>query len=84
MKYIELEVRTALIVHGYDADQKEIVEEVNETDYVKKLISLDRLQSVSEQYVLVTSSHGRVMYWEYNCSMDQLKKTLSDNGLLVQ
>lgn len=69
MKFIELEVRTAFIVHGFDESNKEIVENVNEDKFVNKLISIERIQSITEEYVLVTSSHTRVMYWEYNCSM---------------
>lgn len=83
MKFIELEVKTAFIVHGYDEDNKEIIENVSDEAFVKKLISIDRIQSISEEYVLVTSSHTRVMYWEYNCSMDELIKKLNTAELLI-
>jgi hypothetical protein len=52
MKYIELQVRTAIVVHGYDSDNKEIEELVSEPDYVRKVISIDRILSISEQYVM--------------------------------
>ncbi|WP_211093331.1 hypothetical protein [Flammeovirga agarivorans] len=81
--YIDLEVKTALIVHGFDENNQEIVERVQETDYVRKLISIDRIQSISKQYLLVTSSHGRMMYWEYNCSIDELKQLLHRNSLMI-
>ncbi len=74
MPFIELHVRTARIVHGFDDAHQEIVEEVNETEFVRKLLALERIQSVSEQYLLVTSSHGRVMYWEYEESLDYVKQ----------
>ncbi|NLR93229.1 hypothetical protein HGP29_18650 [Flammeovirga sp. SR4] len=83
MMYIDLEVKTALIVHGFDENNQEIVERVQETDYVRKLISIDRIQSISKQYLLVTSSHGRMMYWEYNCSIDELKQLLHRNSLMI-
>lgn len=83
MKFIELKVRTAIVVHGYDADNREIEEAVNETRYVKKLIAIERIQSISEDYVLVTSSHGRMMYWEYEESFSQLKDKLQSNDLLI-
>mgnify|MGYP005984864511 FL=1 len=84
MKFIELEVKTAFIVHGFDENNNEIIENVNEDKFVKKLISLERVQSISEEYVLVTSSHARVMYWEYNCSMQALADKLKLSGLIIE
>lgn len=78
MKFIELSVRTAMIVHGFDEENKEIIETVSEEAFVKKLIAVSRIQSVSEQFVLVTGSHGRVMYWEYEDSFEQLRFELLD------
>lgn len=83
MSFIALRVRTALVVHGYDSDNKEYVEEVREDAFMEKLIAVSRIQSISEQYVLVTSSHGRVMYWEYDESLSSVKARLSDAGLLI-
>ena len=84
MKYIELEVRTALIVHGYDSNNKEIEEVINEPDFVKKIISVKRIQSISEKYLLVTSSHKRVMYWEYKGTLQDIKEKLASNGLMIE
>ncbi len=83
MKFIELEVKTAFIVHGFDENNQEVIENVSDEAFVKKLISIDRIQSISEEYVLVTSSHTRVMYWEYKCSMDELTAKLKTAGLLI-
>jgi hypothetical protein len=83
MKFIELEVKTAFIVHGFDQNNKEIIENVTEELFVKKLISIDRIQSISEKYLLVTSSHTRVMYWQYNCSMQELTSKLKAAGLII-
>lgn len=83
MNFITLRVRTALIVHGYSADNQEIIEKVDGEDFVEKMIALARIQSISEQYVLVTSSHGRMMYWEYEGGMQALKERLAQAGLLV-
>lgn len=83
MKFIELEVRTAIIIHGYDDKNQEIKEVSNETEFIEKLISIERIQSISEQYILVTGSHGRVMYWEYNCEMAKLKDQLKVANLFI-
>jgi hypothetical protein len=83
MSFIAIRVRTALVVHGYDAANKEILEHVKDEAFVEKIIAVSRIQSVSEKYVLVTSSHGRVMYWEYEEGMQELKARLEKANLLV-
>jgi len=81
--FITLNVRTASIVHGFDECQREIVEEVNEAEFVTKAIAVARIQSVSEKYLLLTGSHGRVMYWEYDAPMEEVTARLSTAGLLI-
>jgi hypothetical protein len=83
MNFISLRVRTARVVHGYDAENQEILEEVQGEAFVEKIIALSRIQSISEKYVLVTSSHGRVMYWEYEEGLPLLKARLARAGLLM-
>jgi len=83
MKYLEMHVRTATIVHGYNDDNWEITEDLKEEVFVKKMVAIDRIQSISEQYILVSSSHGRVMYWEYQEDYDELRARLHLAGLIV-
>jgi hypothetical protein len=83
MNFLTLRVRTAIVVHGYDSENKEIVEEPQGEPFVEKTIALSRIQSISDKYVLVTSSHGRVMYWEYEGGMSALKERLSKAGVLI-
>lgn len=74
--FIEVEVKPSIIVHGYDKENKEIEENFEGTDFMKKILAINRIQSISEEYLLVSSSHGRVMYWEYKGSMEELKRSL--------
>ena len=83
VKFLELEVRTALVVHGYDKNNREIAEKLNETEFMTKLVAIERIQSVSEQFVLITGSHGRVMYWEYRGTMEELRGRLAEAGLIL-
>ena len=83
MKFISLRVRNAILMHGYTADNQEIVEEFKDEAFVDKLIAVDRIQSLTEKYLLVTSSHGRVMYWEYEGSLASVKERLAAAGLVV-
>lgn len=83
MKFISLRVRNALVMHGYADDNSEIVEEVKDQQFMEKLIAVERIQSVSENYLLVTSSHGRVLYWEYEGDLASVKARLAAAGLVV-
>jgi len=83
VKFILLRVRNGITVHGYSDDNVEIIEEHQRGEFVEKLISIDRIQSATEQYLLVTSSHGRVMYWEYDMSLAQLSEKLATAGFVV-
>ena len=83
MKFISIRVRNSIVVHGYGNDNAEIVSEVKDEEFVEKLIAIDRIQSVSEKYVLVSSSHGRVLYWEYEGTLASIKTRLSNAGLVV-
>lgn len=83
MKFIALRVRTAIVMHGYTDENQEIVEQFDDQPFVEKLIAVERIQSVSEQYLLVTSSHGRVMYWEYEGDLAAVKARLQAAGLVV-
>ncbi|VUD59243.1 hypothetical protein TDB9533_02627 [Thalassocella blandensis] len=84
MKYIELTVRTAFIVHGYDDKNKEIVERLEDQPYMTKLIAINRIQSVSDKFILVNGSHGRIMYWEYQGNLAEIKKTFEQADMLVE
>ncbi|WP_437577465.1 hypothetical protein [Sorangium sp. So ce887] len=82
-KFIALHVRNALVMHGYDADNTEGVEQIQDEPFVDKLIAVERIQSDSERYVLVTSSHGRALHWEYEGGLAALTGRLARAGLVV-
>jgi len=83
MSFLTLRVKNALIVHGYSEDNQEIVEQIHEDSYTEKLIALSRIQSVSPQYLLVTGSHGRLMYWAYEGDFETIKARLVRAGLVI-
>ena len=83
MKFISLRVRNAILMHGYTDDNHEVVETFEGEAFVDKLIAVDRIQSVTEKYLLVTSSHGRVMYWEYEGTLAAVTQRLAAAGLVV-
>lgn len=74
--FIEIFVKNHLISHGFDENNKEIIEEVAVEKPIKKFISIDRIQSVSEKYILTTYGHGRLIYWEYEGSYEELREKI--------
>ena len=82
-QFIVLHVRNAITVHGYNADNQEIVQRFEDEAFVEKIIAVSRIQSVSEQYLLVTGSHGRLMYWEYQGDLQSVKALLMPAGGVV-
>lgn len=83
MAFISLTVGNFTVVHGYDEHNREIVENVVVETPVAKLVAISRIQSVSEKYVLVTGSHGRLMYWEYTDGYEAVQDKLRHAGLLI-
>ena len=75
-KFIEITVQNHLVSHGFDEQNKEIVEEVIVEHPSKKLIRVDRIQSVSEKYILTSYGYGRLVYWEYEGSYEEMKVLL--------
>ena len=75
-RFIEVTVANYIIFHGFDSSNKEIEEYVKDQVPKKKLISVDRIQSISEKYVCTTYANNRLIYWEYTDGYENLKKKL--------
>ncbi|MFD2561417.1 hypothetical protein [Aquimarina rubra] len=77
MKFIELTLKNHIILHGFDARNQEITEEVSVEIASKKLISVDRILSLSEKYILIKYAYDRIIYWEYLEEYEEVKTMLS-------
>ncbi|MEM7297678.1 MAG: hypothetical protein AAF391_05365 [Bacteroidota bacterium] len=77
-RFVEIVVQNHLVSHGFDEKNQEILEEVNVEKPRKKLIRLDRIQSVSEKYILTSYGYGRLVYWEYEGSYNDMKQLLTN------
>ncbi len=75
-KFLEIKVKNHVILHGFEENNKEILEEVEADSFVTKLVAIDRIQSISEQYILTSYAFGRLIYWEYEGTLDELKSAL--------
>ncbi len=76
VKFIELNLRSHIISHGYDKNNQEITEEVIAERYAPKTIAVHRIKSLSDKYVLTDYTDGRWIYWEYEEPYESVKKQL--------
>lgn len=79
--YIEIIVQNHSVSHGFDESNKEIIEEVEVERPTKKFISVNRIQSISEKYILMTYGFDRLVYWEYEGSYF-ISNPINTNGFL--
>ncbi|MDF1759293.1 MAG: hypothetical protein P1U40_02030 [Coxiellaceae bacterium] len=77
MSFIEVTVKNHQILHGFDQDNKEIIEEVTVDKPAKKLINVSRILSVSEKFILTSYAYDRIVYWEYLEEYEQIKKMIN-------
>ena len=78
-KFIPITVGNYLVVHGYDEHNREIIESIEVERASLKIVAVDRIQSLSEKYMLVTGAFGRLMYWEYEESFEEISAKLMEN-----
>lgn len=75
-KFIELNLGSHIIVHGFNDDNTEITNEIKVEGFSKKIIAVSRIKSVSEKYILTDYADERWIYWEYEEDYQVLKKRL--------
>ncbi|MBC6998557.1 hypothetical protein [Cytophaga sp. FL35] len=75
-KFVELHLGSHIISHGYDDSNTEIEESVTVEGFSKKLVSVDRIKSLSEKFILTDYLDGRWIYWEYQENYDEVKALL--------
>lgn len=75
-RFIELKLGSYQIVHGFDDQNKEIIEEVTVNGFNKKLVNLDRIKSLSEKFILTDYAHGRWIYWQYEGDFNEIRQQL--------
>ncbi|WP_097443554.1 hypothetical protein [Sediminicola luteus] len=78
MGFIELHLGSFIISHGYNEKNEEIEESVTVSGFAKKTIAIDRIKSLSEQYLLTDYGHGRWIYWEYAEDYETICKMLQE------
>ncbi len=62
MQFIKITTGNYLIYHGYDAENKDIIEKITVEKPIVKLVAVNRIRSVSKKYILVTGAYVREIY----------------------
>lgn len=83
MKFIKLTVRNPTVMHGFDVNNKEILEHCGPNEPVTKLISIDRIKSLCKDLVLIDYADGRWIFWEYEEEFEDIEQRMIDAGMLV-
>jgi hypothetical protein len=74
--FVELCLGSHEILHGFDQKNDEVLQRV-EAEFTRKLVARDRILSATENRVLISYAHDRVIYWAYEGSLDDLLHKLS-------
>jgi len=74
--FIKLKLGSHVIVHGFDENNKEIIENIITDEYSEKLVAINRIKSIGEKFVLTDYVDGRWIYWEYEGSFQSLEENL--------
>lgn len=81
--YISARIRPDRVFHGYDAERKPIVDKMPAQDFVEKVIKLDRILSVTEDYIFIECPHDTVQTWEYEGNLADIKRRLAAAGMML-
>lgn len=84
MKFISARIRPIKVYHGYDADQTSIIDEIPAREFVEKVIRIDRILSVTEDYLFIECPHNTAQTWEYEGSLHDIKTQLRAAGMLIE
>lgn len=83
MKYFTARIRARTVYLGYNADGEKIKVDLNRSEYIEKVIKLDRILSFAEDHIFVACPHDTVEVWDYEGDLSMVKEYLKAQGLLV-
>jgi hypothetical protein len=84
MMYITARIRADRVFHGYDSDRNIVTSDLAKTEFVEKVIKIDRILSITENYIFIECPHETVQTWEYEGSLAEMKERLRSAGLLIE
>lgn len=81
--FIALKIKAKSVYHGYDEEGSLIVAPVGSTDFVEKVIRIDRILSFTEDYIFIECPHDTVQTWEYEGTLADIKGKLKTISAIV-
>ncbi|MGR3701331.1 MAG: hypothetical protein ACU0A4_04540 [Paracoccaceae bacterium] len=83
MSYFTARIRARKIYIGYDKDGNRISRDANKTDFVEKVIRIDRILSFTDDHMFVACPHDTVEVWDYEGDLAAVKQHLKSRDLLI-
>lgn len=83
MTYFTARVRARTVHIGYDENGDLISRNMNKTEFIEKVIKLDRILSFADDHMFVACPHNTVQVWDYEGNIAEVKKHLKSSGLLI-
>lgn len=80
MAFLRLTIGNYQIMHGFDENNQEKIEYIKVERPVVKLIAIDRIQSITDRFILTTYA-DRLIYWEYEQPLAEVMEQLVRLGL---
>jgi hypothetical protein len=83
MKYISARVRPEKVYLGYNENDELVTRPMPNTEFVEKVIRIDRILSFTEKYIFIECPHETVQTWEYEGSLEDIKTRLRGAGMMI-
>ncbi len=83
MKFFTAFVRPTSIHHGYDEKNNLIVSSFPQREFVEKLIRVDRVLSITEEYIYIECPAGVAQTWEYKGTLAEIKAMFASADLTI-
>lgn len=83
MIYFTARIRARTIYIGYDDEGNRISRDAYKTEFIEKVIRLDRILSFTDDHLFVSCPHDTVEVWDYEGDLSTVKENLKSRGLLI-
>lgn len=83
MAYFTARIRARSVHIGYDDQGQLIKQDLPQTEFVEKVIKLDRILSFTEDHLFVACPHDTVQVWDYEGNLAEVKQRLTAVGVAM-
>ena len=81
--FLKVTVTGHRVLHGFDAQNQEILIEAPREEPMVKLLAIDKIKWMSEQYIAMDYAFGRVIWWEHAEGLEHVTERLRKGDLLA-